>query len=259
MNIDQRLFTRPFGQPCDSGAVDLGISGRLLQIDIRPKTQGNRIDISREGLVPVAILSTEDFNAPAMVAPGSLTFGRTGWELSLRVKGTGNPDCGAIDINFDGQPDLVCSFSVALTDFQCGDSVGHLYGRTINGEPFTGPLEAGALAQIKRTWRPRDQVRLTMEMAVTLKPLPGGGLCIKRGPEVLSADARDNPGIALGTIALAGESIPGLETLPPGQDGRRLYACAMRVDKLPRRVVLTPFADAGNQGAAYRSSFPREP
>jgi len=72
MNIDQRLFTRPFGQPCDSGAVDLGISGRLLQIDIRPKTQGNRIDISREGLVPVAILSTEDFNAPAMVAPGLL-------------------------------------------------------------------------------------------------------------------------------------------------------------------------------------------
>jgi len=97
-------------------------------IDIKPGSQTNPINPRSSGKTPVAILSTPDFNAPLDVDRTSLTFGRTGDELSL-------VSCNrrGEDVNGDGLKDLVCHFKTKLTGFNFGDTEGILRGLTLGG------------------------------------------------------------------------------------------------------------------------------
>ena len=106
---------------------------RVMQVglDIKPGGNVNSINTKSQGKIPVAILSTTDFNAPVHVDRTLLKFGRTGDEVSLAF-------CGADskDVNGDGLPDLVCHFTTQLTGFQLGDSDGILKGQTTDGTPI---------------------------------------------------------------------------------------------------------------------------
>ena len=77
----------------------------LVSIDIKPGSYPNSINPKSKGKIPVAILSTEGFDAPNQIVPNSLTFGATGDEASLAFC---NPK--GKDINGDGSEDLVCHF-----------------------------------------------------------------------------------------------------------------------------------------------------
>ena len=102
-----------------------------IPIDIRPFSRRNIIIPWKKGLIPVAILSTDDFYAPDEVDGDSLTFGHTGDEHSeffcLRR---------ARDVNRDGLKDIVCLFRTSLTDFKVGDTRGILKGFTFDGTGF---------------------------------------------------------------------------------------------------------------------------
>jgi hypothetical protein len=129
---DQRGVGRPLGAGCDSGAYEANPDAfpGPLSIDIRPKIAVNVIDVQKMGSVPVAVLSAANFDAPAVVDWGSLRFGRTGDEDSLRRVGAGaRPSCSSADVSGDGRRDLVCNFGVAAAGFQCGDTVGVLKAR----------------------------------------------------------------------------------------------------------------------------------
>ena len=103
-----------------------------VDIDIRPKSFPNRVSTLGAGTLPVAVLSTATFDAPATVDPASLTFGRIGDEASLSL-------CkGNADVNADGLIDLVCHFDQQATGFGPGDTLGILRGRTWAGEPLVG-------------------------------------------------------------------------------------------------------------------------
>jgi len=103
-----------------------------VDIDIKPGDSPNSINPRSRGTIPVAILSSADFDAPAQVDLTSLTFGHTGEEASLAF-------CSeAEDVNGDGLLDLVCHFNTQLTGFQTGDTEGILNGRTANGTPIEG-------------------------------------------------------------------------------------------------------------------------
>jgi uncharacterized delta-60 repeat protein len=104
-----------------------------LPIDIKPGNHLNPISARNMGKIPVAILSTAEFNAPLMVDRDSLTFGRTGDERSLAFCGTGKPD-----INHDGMPDLLCHFQTRSSGLRLGDTQAILNGQTLDGVPFTG-------------------------------------------------------------------------------------------------------------------------
>jgi len=106
---------------------------RIVPIEIQPPRAVKWIVMKGKKSVEVAVLSAKDFYAPVDVDAASLTFGRTGDEASLI-----SCDRHAKDVNGDGLPDLVCSFSVTLTGFQPGDIEGVLKGRTILGTSFTG-------------------------------------------------------------------------------------------------------------------------
>lgn len=130
---DQRGIARPQGTQCDRGAFEWQETGggEEVAIDILPGSTQNVINLRSRGTVPVAILSTADFDARAMVDRTSLTFGATGNEASLAScnnKGS--------DVNHDGRLDLICHFYIQLTGFQAHHVLGILRGSTVGGIPF---------------------------------------------------------------------------------------------------------------------------
>lgn len=104
-----------------------------VAIDIKPGSFPNSINLKSQGKIPVAVLSTADFDAPGDVDPDSLTFGPTGDEVSPAVCSP-SPE----DVNGDGLHDLVCHFFTQSAGFECGDEVGYLKGQTVNGVPIEG-------------------------------------------------------------------------------------------------------------------------
>jgi hypothetical protein len=105
-----------------------------VAIDIRPWGSLNRINPRSHGMVPVAILSTADFDAFSQVDQNSLTFGATGDENSFAFC-TRRPK----DVNRYGvKGDLVCQFHIHNAGFQCGDTQGILKGATKEGTPIQG-------------------------------------------------------------------------------------------------------------------------
>jgi hypothetical protein len=101
-------------------------------IDITPGRNVHSINSKSEGKIPVAILSTQDFNAPAQVDRHSLTFGHAGSEDSLAFCNE-----GAEDVNGDGLPDLICHFKTQAAGFTLDDRFGRLNGKTRDGSAFT--------------------------------------------------------------------------------------------------------------------------
>jgi hypothetical protein len=104
-----------------------------LAIDIKPGSDPNSIKLGSGGKIPVAILSTANFNAPVRVDTTTLSFGHFGDEQSLAFC---NPS--GEDVNGDGLPDLVCHFFTEQTGFVVNDAEGVLRGKTKVGVPFVG-------------------------------------------------------------------------------------------------------------------------
>jgi hypothetical protein len=119
-----------------SGSVEECVTIHLIQmveIDIKPGSYPNSINMKSKGKIPVAILSNPTFDAPDQVDPESPTFGHTGTEDSLAFC---NPS--SEDVNDDGLLDLVCHFNTPDTDFIEGDEMGILQGLTGDGHRFRG-------------------------------------------------------------------------------------------------------------------------
>jgi hypothetical protein len=114
-----------------------GVTPSALPISIEVKPGSGEyapINPKAQGTIPVALLSSADFNAlDVKVDPRTLTFGRTGSEQSLRRCGKGGED-----VNGDGRPDLVCHFENQLARFSDEDDRGTLRGVTSSGMPFEG-------------------------------------------------------------------------------------------------------------------------
>lgn len=129
------------GMGLDAASLPPGTTPEVLpvDIDIKPGSDPNSINSQSRGTIPVAVLSAEDFDAPSAVDRTTLTFGRTGDELSLQLRGSAEvPNCGAEDVNADGLPDLVCHFRTPATGFEAGDVEGILKGQTVGGVAIEG-------------------------------------------------------------------------------------------------------------------------
>lgn len=105
----------------------------MLPIDIRPGGGLNPINPTSRQKVQVFILSTESFDAVGDLDVESLTFGRTGEEMSLARRNHGLPDTRLIDFDGDGRLDLLAMFVIQDTHFQIGDGEGILRGQAFDG------------------------------------------------------------------------------------------------------------------------------
>jgi hypothetical protein len=138
-------YTLRAGSPCIGAVSDGEDMGRLFDecgcappvievtIDIKPGSAPNSINPQSKGKIPVAILSTSDFDAPNEVDQDSLTFGPTGDEESLAFCSP-SPE----DVNYDGLDDLVCHFDTQSAGFECGDEWSYLKGQTGDSVPIEG-------------------------------------------------------------------------------------------------------------------------
>ena len=130
------VHARLFGE--ELGSSTFTVTSKEVGIDIWPGLEHNFIYFSRRlnrpfGVVPIVILSNNDFDAPEVVDKSSLTFGKTGDEKSAYY-------ClyRDRDYNRDGLEDLLCFFAVGDTGFQPGDSAGILKGKTKSGISIEG-------------------------------------------------------------------------------------------------------------------------
>ncbi len=101
-----------------------------VTIDIKPGDEPTVMDPRSEGMIPVAILSSPDFDATS-VDPGSVRFGANGDEAAPVRSMTE-------DVDRDGDTDLMFLFRAPQTNIACGHTSASLTGKTRSGQAITG-------------------------------------------------------------------------------------------------------------------------
>ena len=101
-----------------------------VAIDIKPGSFPNSINPKSKGKIPVAILTTDSFDA-TIVDPTTVLFGATGTEAA--------PVHSALeDVDGDGDTDMILHFKTQETGIQCGDTSASLTGETLGGQAIEG-------------------------------------------------------------------------------------------------------------------------
>lgn len=112
----------------------VSFGGRGVAIDIKPGDAINSINLSSNGSVPVAILSSADFDA-RNVNPYSVSM--AGASVNLKGKAQ-TPMASFGDVNGDGRPDLVVHITTQALNLAEGEAEAFLTGYTYGGVPFFG-------------------------------------------------------------------------------------------------------------------------
>jgi serine protease len=101
-----------------------------VALDIKLGGFPNPINPRSKGVIPVAILTTETFNATT-VNPTTVRFGATGSEAAP-VHST------LEDVDGDGNIDMILHFKTQDTGIQCGKTFASLTGQTFDGRAVEG-------------------------------------------------------------------------------------------------------------------------
>jgi len=103
---------------------------RTVGIDIKPSGEPNSINLNSNGVVTVAILSSEAFDATT-VNPATVTF------AGAPVRALGN-GVAFTDVNGDGLPDLVLQFQTEALQLEPTATEATLEGQTLDGFSIAG-------------------------------------------------------------------------------------------------------------------------
>ena len=104
-----------------------------VAIDIKPGAFPNSINLGSNGVVPVAILSTANFDAKD-VDIASITLAGA----SVRLKGNATPMASFQDVNGDGRLDLVVQINTEALELNSTDTLAVLHAKTKSGSPIIG-------------------------------------------------------------------------------------------------------------------------
>lgn len=104
------------------------ILNQIIDVEIKPGSNPAPINIKSKGVMPVAILSNDTFDA-ALVDPATVKFGADG-----AVSSKNNSE----DVNGDGKPDLVLHFPMTQSGIKSGDTRACLVGKTKEGINIQG-------------------------------------------------------------------------------------------------------------------------
>jgi len=125
---------------------------------------------------------------------------------------------------------------------------------TINDGFFQAKPDDNGYLSIRRVWTPGDLVEIKFDLPVVAKPFIQNNYgVIFRGPEVLAIDQRDNPALDLDSVMLTKDA--KLKNIHP-EGGRRRYRGEIKSDGKWHHANFTPYADAGEGGARFRTAFP---
>lgn len=101
-----------------------------VTVDVKPSSDPNAINPVGSGLIPVAILTTENFDA-LTVSPITVRFGPSETGMAHR-------SAHLEDVDNDGDLDLVLHFRTQESGIQCGDTDASLTGETFDGQAIQG-------------------------------------------------------------------------------------------------------------------------
>jgi len=104
-----------------------------VSIDIKPGEYPNTINLGSKGVVPVAILSSEGFDATT-VDPLSVTLAGA----KVRLKGKGTPMASIEDLNGDGMMDLVVHVETKALQLTTTSTEAILEGKTYSRRRIRG-------------------------------------------------------------------------------------------------------------------------
>jgi hypothetical protein len=121
------------GFTLDDLAFDLIPRVQEVSIDIKPGSFPNSINLFSEGTVPIAILSSQTFDART-VDPTTVTLA----SAAVRLRGNGTPQASQQDVNGDGLTDLVVHVITNQLELTLGDAQAELRGRTFSGQSIRG-------------------------------------------------------------------------------------------------------------------------
>ncbi len=130
---NRRYFT-------ETDLIGLGFPTKLeitsvieIDIDIKPGSYPNCFNSDGHGVIPVAVLSTDDFDA-TQVDPATVSLDGQG----VRVVGKGNTQAHIEDVNGDGLNDLMVQIEDLDGSYEPGDSIATLTGETFDGRSIQG-------------------------------------------------------------------------------------------------------------------------
>lgn len=108
-------------------------AGLTVQIDIKPGSLPNCFNLNGNGVIPVAILGSADFDVND-INTASLSFAG----LRVRLRGNNNPSCATEYSNNDQFLDMVCQFEDDPASWRGGSDTAELSGNLIDGTFFRG-------------------------------------------------------------------------------------------------------------------------
>lgn len=112
------------------GVTEGPVSFVRVEIDIKPGSAPNVINLRAKGVIPVAILTTPTFDATT-VDPFSVWFGPG---EAREIHQTSHHE----DVDGDGDQDLVLHFDTQKAGIRCGDTTASLTGKTSSGQNIQG-------------------------------------------------------------------------------------------------------------------------
>lgn len=110
--------------------ITIKVAPVRVNIDIKPGSAPNSINPNSKGNVPVAILTTDTFDATT-VDSTTVLFGATGTEAAAA-------QVAMEDIDGDGDTDMILHFNTWDTGIQCGNTSASLTGQTLSGQAIEG-------------------------------------------------------------------------------------------------------------------------
>lgn len=108
-----------------------------VAIDVKPGSDVNPINTKSKGVIPVAVLTTDDFDATT-INPETVRFGSLSSILSNEGALLAHTDGHIEDVNDDGRPDFMGHFATQDAGFTSDDEYGWLVGETTDGESIAG-------------------------------------------------------------------------------------------------------------------------
>jgi hypothetical protein len=108
-------------------------AAQLIDVDIKPGSDNNCLNINGNGVIPVAVLGTPELDV-LDIDQGTLVFGG----LNVRIRGNDLPQCGAEYVDADGYVDLVCQFQDDVSTWVADEGAAMLEGNLLDGTPIRG-------------------------------------------------------------------------------------------------------------------------
>lgn len=97
-----------------------------VSVDVRPGSESNPVNLKSNGVLPVAILTTDDFDATSVDPP------------TVRFADAPLDHWSNQDVDMDGLTDLLCFFRTSSLNLSESDAHAALRGETVDGQCFEG-------------------------------------------------------------------------------------------------------------------------